>query len=539
MPDEERVRMGGRRPHRGWWVPAASTRRGRLLGLATKAALLLGLLLGGCGAPATPTQTGASAASSGGAVPSAASADPTPVPSPSVAPIAWNDCGNGFQCGTVDVPLDYADPAGPVVRLALVRLPATDQAHRLGSLVVNPGGPGGSGVGFVRAGASTLFPSDLRARFDIVGFDPRGVGDSTPVRCIDDLEHFVPLDARAEDAADLADLVAGAKTFAAGCERRNPELLPHLSTPEVARDLDLIRSALGDPKLTYLGFSYGTLIGATYATLFPGRIRAMVLDGALDPSLDLTAVRTGQANGFEAALGRFLADCAADAGCPFRSGGRPGPAFDALMARIDRQPLPTPRLEGREPVNSTIAWLAVTGALYSQGAWPALAVALAEAQAGDGTDLLLMSDPFRGRKPNGAYSNMVDAYAAITCLDFPAAHDVAAYGALADRLSAVAPRFGRLLAFNDIDCAFWPVPATRTPAPATAPGAPPIVVVGSTGDPATPYPWAVSLARQLRGVLVTREGEGHTAYQYSSCVRQAVDAYLLDAAPPAAGLDCH
>lgn len=491
------------------------------------------VLLAGCGS-AAPTPP----ASASSAAPTSASPSPTPAPTPSVTPITWSDCGAGFQCGILDAPRDYAEPTGRTVRLALIRLPATDPAHRIGSLVVNPGGPGGSGIEFVRSSAERIFPTDIRARFDIIGFDPRGVGDSTPVRCVDDLEHFVPVDARAEDAADLADLVAGAKTFAAGCQRRNADLLAHLSTLDTARDLDLLRASLGDTKLTYLGFSYGTLIGALYASLFPSHVRALALDGALDPSLDLAAIRTGQARAFEAAFGRFLAWCAGDTSCAFRSGGRPGPAFDALLARIDRAPLPTPRLLDREPVNPTIALLAVTGALYSRGVWPLLAAALAEAQAGDGTDLLLLSDPFRGRKPNGAYSNMVDAYAAITCLDYPAPRDVAAYSALADSLAAAAPRFGRLLAFNDIDCAFWGAPPVRTPAAVSAPGVPPLVVIGSRGDPATPYPWAESLARQLGATLVTREGEGHTGYAASECVRDAVDVYLLDLAPPPAGLDC-
>jgi pimeloyl-ACP methyl ester carboxylesterase len=464
---------------------------------------------------------------------------PVAATTPALKSIDWSDCGGGFQCGILDVPRDYANPSGPIVRLALIRLTGSDPAHRIGSLVVNPGGPGASAVDFVRQAAEGMFPAAVRARFDIVGVDPRGVGASTPIRCVDDLEHFIPRDARADTPADLQDLVAGAKAFAAGCGRRNADLLAHLGTSDVARDLDLVRAALGDAKLTYLGFSYGTLIGATYASLFPDRIRAMVLDGAVDPGLSQAQFREGQARAFEAAFDRFLAQCGADAGCPFRSGGHPGAAFDKLMARLDQHPIPTLKLANREPTGPTEAWQAVIQALYSRASWPLLAEALAEAARGDGSLLLLMGDPYRGRQPDGSYSNQQDAYYAITCLDWPAPRDLSAYADLADRLTRVAPRFGRSLAYNDIDCAFWPVPPERQPKRLSGTEAPPILVVGSTGDPATPYAWAVSLAQQLgKAVLLTREGEGHTAYGKSTCIDKAVDAYLLDLRLPTAGQRC-
>lgn len=478
---------------------------------------------------ASPTP-GASGVASASAVPSL----------PPAQPVSWSDCGGGFQCGKLDVPLDYANPAGAIVRLELIRLPASDPAARIGSLVVNPGGPGASGIDFVRAAASSLFAGDLRARFDIVGFDPRGVGLSTPVRCVDELDHFVPQDAHADTPADVRDLDAGAKAFATGCGTQNPQLLAHLSTADVARDLDRIREALGDAKLTYVGFSYGTMIGSTYASLFPTRIRAMVLDGAVDPSLDPVVLREQQARAFEAALDRFLADCAAHVSCAFHSAGRPGAAFDALMKRIDRRPVPTPRLDGREPVGPTQAWDGVLQSLYSRDAWPVLAEALAEARDGDGSLLLLLGDPLRGRRPDGGYSNLEDAYYAVTCLDWPAPRDPATYTQLAARFARIAPRFGPLIAYNDLDCAYWPVPPERVPARVSAPGAPAIVVVGSTGDPATPYAWSVSLSRQLTSsVLVTRVGEGHTGYGNSSCVAEAVNVYLVRLTPPEAGLRCH
>ena len=468
----------------------------------------------------------------------AATSTPVPTLAPP-SPVSWSDCGGGFECGIVDVPRDYADPAGPTVRLALIRLPASDPLHRIGSLVVNPGGPGESGVDFVRHAALTVFSTSIRARFDIVGFDPRGVGASTPIRCVDNLDHFIPEDSTADTPAELANLLDGAKAFAQECGQRNASLLPYLSTEDVARDLDQVRAALGDATLTYLGFSYGTLIGEDYASLFPTHIRALVLDGVVDPSLGEATFREEQAVAFEGALDRFLADCAARPSCAFYSGGRPGPAFDTLMRQIDRHPVATPRLTNRESVGPTQAWEAVTQSLYAQAAWPVLADALAQARAGDGSLMLLLGDPLRGRNPDGSYSNLVDAYYAVTCLDWPAPRNPAAYSALATRFTAVAPRVGRLLAFNDVDCAYWPTPPERIPAAVTAPGAPPIVLVGSTGDPATPYAWAQSVARQLTSaVLVTRVGEGHTGYLVSACVRDAVDAYLLYRTVPPAGLRC-
>jgi pimeloyl-ACP methyl ester carboxylesterase len=499
-------------------------------------ALVASLLAAACGATAhlPPTPAPSLAAS-----PIAASTAPSATVAPPSA-ISWSDCGNSFQCGILDVPRDYGDPAGPIVRLALIRLPASDPAQRIGSLVVNPGGPGESGVDFVRQYATTLFPPELLARFDIVGFDPRGVGASSPIRCVQDLEHFMPADATADTPSDLANLLAGAKTFAMQCGARNGDLLPYLSTADVAADLEQIRAALGDARLTYMGFSYGSLIGEEYASRFPTRIRALVLDGVVDPSLDEAAFREAQAEAFEGALDRFLADCAANPSCAFYSAGRPGPAFDALMRQIDQHPLPTPQLVDRERLGPTQAWEAVTQALYLRAAWPILAEALAMARNGDGSLMLLLGDPLRGRNPDGSYSNLIDAYYAVTCLDWPAPRDPAAYSALAARFTTVAPRVGRLLAFNDVECAYWPTPPVRTPAPATAPGAPPIVLVGSTGDPATPYGWAQNVARQLGAAdLITRVGEGHTGYAVSACVRTAVDAYLLRLVPPAAGLRCH
>ena len=429
-------------------------------------------------------------------------------------------------------------PSSGYLNLSIIRAPATDPKSRVGSLVINPGGPGASGVDFVRDEAGILSAS-LRKRFDIIGFDPRGVNSSSPIRCIDNLDPLDRLDPSPDDAAELKALVDAARDYAQQCGQRNDATLPYLSTDAVARDLDLIREAIGDPKLTYLGFSYGTLIGALYADLYPDHIRAMVLDGAIDPSLDLEAFRSGQANGFEHELKDFLADCAARTSCAFHENGKSARAYDALMASIDAKPLQAIVLDSRREIGPSIAAYAVLSALYAKGSWPTLATALELAKHGDGSLMVLMSDPYRGRNADGSYSNLQDAYTANTCLDYAAPTDVATYTAWATRLKATAPHFAGMIAYNDLPCAFWPVPAERTPKAVKAAGAPPIVVVGSTGDPATPYAWAVALSKQLEsGVLVTRQGEGHTGYAVSSCVRNAVDAYLLALTVPKAGLTC-
>ncbi len=428
--------------------------------------------------------------------------------------------------------------------VALIRLPASEPDERIGSLVMNPGGPGGSGIEFVRESAD-FFPDDLLERFDLVGFDPRGVNLSSRVRCLDSLDGHFDVDPTPDDDRELDALVAEARAFARSCTERNEAALPWLSTANVVGDLEAIRQALGDDQLTYLGFSYGSLIGALYADQYPELVRAMVLDGAIDPALDLAAFRSGQARAFEAALGRLLDACADRPACPFHHGGRPQAAFDALMKSIDERPVPVLRGRDRRNVGPGMAHGAVLSALYSQSSWEALTYALAFAENGDGTYLLQMSDPFRGRKPNGTYSNMYDAYTANVCLDYGVPGggsgdaSVEGFTDLAESLVGDAPHFAQFIGYNDLECAFWPAPAERTPAPVSAAGAPPIVVVGSTGDTATPYAWAEALAEQLEsGVLVTREGEGHTGYGFSSCVRDAVEAYLLDLKPPRDGLTC-
>ncbi|HEY7524141.1 MAG TPA: alpha/beta hydrolase [Candidatus Limnocylindrales bacterium] len=464
---------------------------------------------------------------------------PSTAPSPAPArPARWSDCGRGFQCATVEAPLDYADASLGTIGISIVRHAAEDPAHRIGSLLVNPGGPGGSGIDFVRDGLE-VFPRDLRLRFDVVGFDPRGVNLSAPVRCIDNLDPRAQLDPSPDDAAELRQLVNDAESYAIACGERNERLLPHVSTDAVVDDVDRIRAALGEDALTYLGFSYGTLIGARYADRYPDRVRAFALDGGLDPSLTLSRLRAGQASGFEGALRRFLANCANRRTCPFSHGSGTAAAFDRLMGRIDDRSLRAIRTRDARRVGPGLAWSAVLGSMYQRAAWHSLEVALAFAEQGDGSGFLALSDPYRGRDEHGAYSNMQDAYTANICLDYPASTVVADYTGLARSLRSRAPRFAALVAYEDLACAFWPTPSTGRPAPVHATGAPPIVVVGSTGDPATPYGWSVALAKQLEtGVLVTRRGEGHTAFGTSDCVRRLLTTYLVEVKPPRNGAVC-
>lgn len=459
-----------------------------------------------------------------------------PTESPAVE-LEWETCAGGFECATIDVPLDYDDPSSGTIALPLILRPASDDSARIGALLVNPGGPGVSGVDFVR-NASTLFSSDVRARFDIVGWDPRGVAGSDPaVDCLDNLDAYVTADPSPDTPEEQEDQNAAAKTLAEGCEQRSGELLAHLSSADTARDMDRIRAAVGDEKLTYFGYSYGTVLGANYAEQFSTRIRAMVLDGAGDPASTAAEDTLNQVVGFEHALDAFLADCAANPACAFYNGGDPGAALDALMDQLDLQPVAG---DGDLDVGPGVAWLGIASALYDASSWPVLAGALADAQAGDGSTLLSLSSFITGRIGPGSYNDEVEQRVAILCVDF-ARMTYEEKVALQRQLAVQAPRLGEPgIGPAGDPCDFWPVPSALQPRRIEAPGSPPILVIGTTGDPATPYQQAVSLAEQLsQGFLLTLEGEGHTAYGgRSSCIDDAVDRYLIDLTPPVDGMRC-
>ncbi|MFF1340580.1 alpha/beta hydrolase [Streptomyces sp. NPDC058290] len=504
-----------------------------------------GLLLSGC-TSAGSAGPSAAASSAGGAARSAA---PTAVPAALRSyyeqKLSWRECGvPGFQCATMKAPLDYAHPeSGQDVDIAVARRQATGPGKRLGSLVVNPGGPGGSGIGYLQSYAGVGYPAPVRAQYDMVSFDPRGVDRSSPVQCLTgpEMDKFTQVDQTPDDAAERAELVAAFKEFAAGCQTRSQRVLPHVSTVEAARDMDVLRAALGDEKLMYVGASYGTLLGATYADLFPGRVGRLVLDGAIDPSLPALDLNRDQTGGFETALRSFTKDCAKQPDCPLGKGGPEAMAgqLQEFFRKVDAQPVPSG--DPDRPLGESLATTGVIAALYDESAWPQLREALTAAMNGDGSALLALADSYYEREPDGKYANLMFANAAVNCLDQPPAFTgPEAVDTAVPSFQKASPVFGAGLAWASLNCTYWPVKATGTARALSAKGAPPIVVVGTVRDPATPYKWAQALAQQLdSGVLLTYDGDGHTAYgRGSSCIDTAINTYLLTGTPPKDGKKC-
>ncbi|MGH9039257.1 MAG: alpha/beta hydrolase [Acidimicrobiia bacterium] len=462
---------------------------------------------------------------------------PPPAPAPPSGSLAWTKCGS-LQCATLRVPVDYANPGGGTLDLALARKPATSSSSRIGSLVFNPGGPGDSGIDALPHELEVLNPV-LRQRFDIVSWDPRGIGRSAPIRCREaggggssSGDSGPPVDPMPTNDADRQRLAAGYRAYGDLCSRVHGTYLNFVGTSGSAEDLERIRQALGDERLTFIGHSSGTLLGAIYAERYPQRVRALVLDGPIDPSLDLIGMTRAQSVAFERTIDGFFAWCAADSGCAWKPGADLRAGFLALIDRVRKEPLSAP--EG-EKVGVSQLMTGVMGRLYARSRWPSLSQALRAAEQGDGSPLATFSN----RYVNSGASNFADARSAITCADHPAPRDPAAYPALVDAAAAEAPVFGPLFTWATMSCGLWPVPASLAPHPVKAAGAPPILVVGTTGDPATPQAWAESLANQLeQGVLVLRQGSEHVAYYYSSCVRGIVDAYLVDGRLPADPTTC-
>ncbi|MCG5432662.1 alpha/beta hydrolase [Mycobacterium sp. MYCO198283] len=475
-----------------------------------------------------------------------------PPPAPAVgAAIAWQPCTKpaapltlpaGAECGTLAVPVDYAAPAGERASLAVIRIPAT--GNKIGSLVINPGGPGGSGVEAAISMHPT-FPPALLARFDLVGFDPRGVGESTPaIRCNSDED----TDRERQDPgvdyspAGVADADAKIGAFVQRCvDKMGTAFLANVGTVNVAKDLDLLRAALGDEKLTYLGYSYGTAIGSSYAEQFPQHVRALVLDGAVDPNLDPLEAGIRQAAGFQRAFEDFARDCAAAGQCPI--GDDPANAtetFKQLVAPLVQKPAPTS--DGRG-LSYSDAITATKFALYSKQLWTPLYRGLQSLRAGTGgDDLLLLADAYLRRDQSGHYDNLHDAFVAISCVDNVWPTDRAAWVEADRRSREVEPfsAYGEFTGHAPIGaCGRWPVPPTSRPGEVSAPGLPTVLVVSTTNDPATPYTAGVELARQLGGVLLTYEGTQHlAAYQSDACIDDKVTAYLIDLTLPPPGTRC-
>ncbi|MFF6636095.1 alpha/beta hydrolase [Streptomyces althioticus] len=461
---------------------------------------------------------------------------------------AWRDCGvPGFQCATVKAPLDYAEPSAGDVRLAVARKKATGPGKRLGSLLVNPGGPGGSAVDYLQMYAGIGYPEEVRARYDMVAVDPRGVARSEPVECLDGraMDAYTRTDTTPDDEKETETLVSAYRTFAEGCGAKAPKLLRHVSTVEAARDMDVVRAVLGDEKLSYVGASYGTLLGATYAGLFPERTGRLVLDGAMDPSLSARRLNLEQTEGFATAFTAFAKDCVRRSDCPLGGKGtspdKVGENLKTFFEKLDARPLPAGDADGRE-LTESLATMGVIAAMYDEAAWQRLREALTSAmKENDGAGLMVLSDSYYERDAGGAYSNLMSANAAVNCLDLPPAFETPEQvrEALPD-FEKASPVFGEGLAWAALNCAYWPVRATGEAQRIEAKGAAPIVVVGTTRDPATPYRWAEGLAGQLSSArLLTYDGDGHTAYgRGSSCVDSAINTYLIEGTPPADGKRC-
>ncbi|MFI6702716.1 alpha/beta hydrolase [Streptomyces sp. NPDC050509] len=513
----------------------------RLFRISATALAAAGLLVSGCSAGGSPSEASASDSSSSSS--GSGSAGPAALKRYYEQKLTWRGCGvPDFQCATMKAPLDYTKPGGTEIDLAVARKKATGPGKRLGSLMVNPGGPGGSAVGYLQAYAGIGYPAPVRAQYDMVAIDPRGVARSEPVECLSgkEMDAYTQVDQTPDDQAEVTKLTESFKKFAQGCERRSGTVLPHVSTVEAARDMDVFRAVLGDRKLSYVGASYGTFLGATYAELFPKRTGRLVLDGAMDPSLPARELNRDQTAGFETAFRSFAEDCVKQADCPL---GRKSPAdvsnrMKAFFAKLDARPVPA---GGDRELTESLATTGVIAAMYDESAWPQLREALAGAMDGDGAALLALADSYYERESDGTYANLMFANSAVNCLDLPPSFTGPDEVTKAlPSFEQASPVFGRGLAWAALNCTYWPTEATGAPHRIEAKGAAPIVVVGTTRDPATPYKWARSLADQLSsGTLLTYNGDGHTAYgRGSDCIDTAINAYLLEGTPPARGKTC-
>ncbi|MFD6834123.1 alpha/beta fold hydrolase [Streptomyces diastaticus] len=451
--------------------------------------------------------------------------------------------GTAWQCATMKAPLDWDAPDGDTLDLALVRArsSAKNEDQRIGSLIFNFGGPGGSGVSTLPAFGDTY--ETLRGRYDLVSFDPRGVGRSAPVTCLDDtqLDDFFQADSTPDDAAERADLMKRTQQFNAACEKNSGKVLPQVTTTDAARDMDLMRQVLGDEKLYYMGISYGTELGGVYAHLFPEKVGRAVFDAVVDPTQDAEQGSLGQAKGFQLALDNYAEACTATTEeCPV--GSDPADVkkrIADLLASLDKKPLPA---DGDRELTQAAALNGIAQSLYSEDFWEYLTQGLEDAYDGDGRILLALSDSMTGRNQDGTYSNLQAANIAINCADDKPRYTEADVREKLPEFRKASPVFGDFLAWGLLSCTDWPVAGAAEHPDVSAEGSAPIVVIGNTGDPATPYEGARQMARALGkgvGVEITYKGQGHGAYDSgNACVRKAVDGYLLDGTVPKNGTVC-
>jgi pimeloyl-ACP methyl ester carboxylesterase len=463
---------------------------------------------------ATPASTTSS--------PSTTAPSTTTVALPPPAPIAWERCGR-FECGRLAVPVDYAERAGPTLDLALIRRPADDPAQRIGTLVMNPGGPGASGVRRVQRGFSVS--PEVASRFDVVGFDPRGVGASTPISCGAAVPAFRAADLSPDDAAERRAVVAAAQAVAAECVATEGERIGHLGTVEVVHDLEVIRRALGEPQISFVGLSYGTLIGLLWAEAYPTSVRALLLDGVADPAEGGGVASLDQAEALEATFEEIDEACAAEPACPLASRGGLLAAYDALAVAVEAG------AGADQGVGPTQLSYAAFYATYGSEHWPALWDAVDAGLAGDLSGIAAMA---------GSFTDLVayPPFAIVSCLDSHHPVGAAAWAREARPTIRASARFGAVLANELLPCAFWPQ-SRRLPHRVRATGTPPVLVVGSTGDVATPYEQARRVARDLEdGVLLTVDLARHVALGASECVADVATRYLVDLVPPEPGTRC-
>ncbi|MFI6516549.1 alpha/beta hydrolase [Spirillospora sp. NPDC050679] len=519
-------------------------RSGSKTGTAVAGALALALCgLAGCGSGGDGDGGAAAPRASGGA-PSGGIAGQKPT---------WGVCRDlpkdqqgkqptGFECAAVKVPLDYAEPDGETIDIALLRAKATGPGPRIGSLLFNFGGPGGAGVDTLAQAAGEY--KKLNTRYDLIGFDPRGVGRSAPVACFDDrrLDASAAMDGSPDDAAEEKAMLDEQRAYVQACQSRSGKVLPYAGTLSAARDMDVIRTALGDSALHYFGISYGTWLGGSYAHQMPKNVGRAVLDGAVDTKISGRDLALQQAAAFQRALGEFAAACAQRgvSSCPLGSDrDAVVAAVDKLLDGLDAKPLPA---TGDRELTQSLAVTGVGAALYSQETWPYLAQGLDEAvERGNGSTLLLLADLQNGREPDGHYDNVRAAHTAVSCADTTERYTVGDVREQMATFRKASPTFGESMAWGLLECTGWPVRGDDAAQEVSAPDAAPIVVVGNVGDPATPYAWAPALTKELggRATLLTLEGQGHGAYNTGNeCVQAAVDAYLLDGRVPAANARC-
>lgn len=457
--------------------------------------------------------------------------------------LVWSDCkvDKKFECAEIQVPVDYQNPGDASLTLALKKLPAKQTSNKVGSLLINPGGPGGSGTDYVTY-AEDAFGKRLMDSFDIIGFDPRGVALSTPLDCLTDKEvdEFIAFDGTPDTDQELKESLQLSINLAKGCEAIENNLIAHVGTQEAARDMDIIRELVGDEKLNFLGASYGTYLGGMYAELFPEKVGRLVLDGAVDPSLSGEEQSFDQAVGLDTALRRFVEDCPKHDDCPLTQTGSGGiKEIRDFLDSLDSKPLKTEDPE--RILTQAMGVYAVAGFLYSDEWWSYMRQSLATAFDGDGTDLLSIVDLFNERKDDGAFAtNATEAIYAINCFDEPSDATEEKVREFAKTWIKDAPVFGDYLAWGNLACTIWPVKDPNPINKFEALGAAPIVVVGTKYDPATPYKWALGLSSQLSSsVLLTYEGDGHTAYMRGSeCIDKEIENYLVDGTVPAKNIIC-